>query len=372
MAQSHASTIIPALLALIVLCAIGYVLFSDFEPSRQEHTLHPPIDIEEPVIEEVTMPTEAPSPDQQRLLDDEAKSFVAQLAPEDSGLNTLTLSGEQGSFVRFDSEIIIPDLEQRKTTIQALLNDDSLSDDTPVMIQYTEIQTTPTTLSALDANVEDKTVPVTIQLSNGQQLNAPLADLLNRSDLNADENITLINQIQHQTQSTIGDLSQLGLATDLPIDATINHGSQTLSMKDLIKDNSALPDDALFYIHRVSEQDVQGLWGIIQTGLIQRFRQGLSLEGIAQNKELVRVTIPEDADEPLPTGLSSFLGKILHGKVETSYVYNFHTHKMGHNPNLIQPGQQLIMIHFSHDELKRIYLFFAEQRDHNAQSFAVH
>jgi hypothetical protein len=121
----------------------------------------------------------------------------------------------------------------------------------------------------------------------------------------------------------------------------------------------------------VTDKDVQGLWGIIQTGLIHRFRQGLSLEGIEQNSAFVSVTIPADADEPLPTGLSSFLGKVLNNKVETSYVYNFHTESMGRDPNLIKPGQQLILIHFDNEELKQIYLFFAEQRNQNAQTFAI-
>ena len=161
--------------------------------------------------------------------------------------------------------------------------------------------------------------------------------------------------------------------SDLPedrlLEAEIDKGSIELSVNDIVK-SGGLEDSALFYLHRVTEADRQGLWGIIQSGLIQRFRQGLALEGI--NKDLVRVTIPADADEPLPTGLSSFLGKVLSNKVESSYIYNYTTSTMGHNPDLIYPGQQLILIHFSTKELKDIYQFFADQRNEQAQTFAIH
>ena len=41
--------------------------------------------------------------------------------------------------------------------------------------------------------------------------------------------------------------------------------------------------------------------------------------------------------------------EVLNEKVESSYVYNFNTRTMGHDPNLIFPGQQLILIHFSEE-----------------------
>jgi hypothetical protein len=83
------------------------------------------------------------------------------------------------------------------------------------------------------------------------------------------------------------------------------------------------------------------------------------------------VTIPADADEPLPSGLSSFLGKLLNNKVESSYVYNFSTDSMGRNPNVIHPGQQLILIHFTNNELSNVYQFFSDKRNANVETFAI-
>ena len=127
----------------------------------------------------------------------------------------------------------------------------------------------------------------------------------------------------------------------------------------------------MFYLHHVTEQDQQGLWGIIQHGLVEKFRTGLSLEGISSNRDSLNVVIPADADERLTNGLSSFLGKLLSKKVHSSYIYNLETESIGRNPNLIQPGQQLVLIKFSANELKSVYQFFAEQRQQAVQTYGI-
>lgn len=372
MAQSARPTpsLIPAVLALIVLVILGYLLFADLQPSRTEHTVTPPIEIEEAGQDEITEETIDIAPEQQQVMEEEASTFVDNLAPKPSEEKTVTITEQQGEFVRHDGTITIPKLEQRETTIGELLEDDSLKADTPLTLQYTEIQKQITTLDDLDAATEDKTEVITLEQEDGSRRQAPLADLINDKSLDKSAAVTVITETERTRQTTAGDLAESGIESSQKVTATINRGVDELSIKDIVQ-SGELPDNALFYLHRVTERDRQGLWGIIQSGLIQRFRQGLTLEGIAPNKNMVRVTIPADADEPLPTGLSSFLGKVLNNKVETSYIYNFTTRAMGHNPDLIHPGQQLILIHFSPDELKKIYLFFADQRNERAQSFAI-
>lgn len=371
-----APSLIPAILALIVLLVLGYVLFADLQPSRTEHTVNPPIEIEEPELEVVTDESFAPAIDQQKVMEQEAETFINNLAPapsseSDQQADTVTLTDQQGAFVRHDGVIAIPKLEHRDTTIGDLLKDKTLSADTPLVLNFVETEKELTTLGALDRQIEDKHQIITIEQADGSQRQAPLADWLNDKNQDKDAPVTVITQHKRTEQMTAGELAKADIAPSQQVIATINRGVEELSVKDIIQ-SGELPDNALFYLHRVTEQDKQGLWGIIQSGLIQRFRQGLSLEGIATNKDLLQVTIPADADEPLPTGLSSFLGKVLNHKVESSYIYNYSTHTMGHDPNLIHPGQQLILIHFSPEELKRIYLFFAEQRNEQAQSFAIH
>lgn len=119
------------------------------------------------------------------------------------------------------------------------------------------------------------------------------------------------------------------------------------------------PDNAagtLFYIHGVSNSDKQGLWGIIQSGLTDTFSRGIQLK-----KQQIRTVIPQVADERLANSTSSFLGAILDEKVKDTYVYNYAKGVLGQNPNLINPGQELIIVSFTQDELINIYNHFSNQ-----------
>lgn len=245
-------SLIPAILALLVLVLFGYILFSDLKPSSSiEHDINPPIEIidEPPPLAIIT------EPDNFLQKEQEADAFVQQLAIATT--EPIIIDENNDQFVRHDSVIA-----------------------------------------------------------------------LNNAD------------------------------------------KQALAIKDIVQ-NDALADDALFYVHSVTSEDVQGLWGIVQTGLINKFRQGLHINGVSQNKDMLQAVIPANADEQLPSGLSSFLGNILSDKVDSSYIYNLNTHKMGRDSNLIHPGQQLVVIHFSPEELKQIYQFFSEQRNQDIETFAI-
>ncbi|HEC72804.1 MAG TPA: hypothetical protein ENI26_00340 [Methylophaga aminisulfidivorans] len=364
-----APSLIPAVLALIVLIVLGYVLFADLQPSRTEHTVSPPIEIEEPDFEIETVEPVEPAEDRQAVIEQEADEFVNTLAPE-SNTNSITLSGEQGEFVRHDGTIIIPKTETRQTSIDELKADKTLKADTHIDLSYTETNRQESSLAKLNDEIDDKNQLITIENADGTERKAPLIEFLNDENVDAEKAITLIERKDIILSTTIGELDTLKLSPEQSLTAVIDKGSIELSVKDITQADD-FADNALFYMHKVTERDTQGLWGIIQTGLIKRFRQGLQLEGIGINKNMVQVTIPADADEPLPTGLSSFLGKILNNKVKSSYVYNYTTSTMGHDPNLIHPGQQVILIHFTAEELKRIYQFFADQRSEQAQSFSI-
>lgn len=126
-------------------------------------------------------------------------------------------------------------------------------------------------------------------------------------------------------------------------------------LKELLN-NPDNPAGTLFYIHGVSNSDKQGLWGIIQSGLIDTFAKGIQLK-----TQLISADIPQQADERLPNSASSFLGSILDEKVKDTYVYNYHKGILGQNPDMITPGQELIVVTFNPDELIAIYNHFAHQ-----------
>lgn len=360
-----APSLAPAVLALLVLVGLGYLMFTDSQPSRTEHTLTPPIELVEPELEEVTIAPELPSFDNQPLVEEEAELFIDALAEDDGDV---VLTEERGEFVRHDGSITLPIIEHRTTTIEGLLADRSLAADTPLTLHFTETEKHRTTLRELDSSTEDKQQILTIEQDDGTLVQAPLTTLLDATD--PDTPITVVDQRQRSIELTAGELARTELSPSQEVIASINRGVENILVRDIVQ-SGEISDSTLFYLHRVTERDRQGLWGIIQSGLIERFRRGLRLEGIYSDRDMVRVTIPADADEPLPDGLSSYLGRVLHHKVESSYIYNFSTRTMGRNPDLIYPGQEVILIQFSPDELKQIYLFFAEQRRQQAESFPV-
>ncbi len=360
----------PAILALLIIILFGYLIFSDLKSTRTEHTINPPIEIIDQqetlpltVIKEKSGPTS-----QDQRIQQEAKQFVQNLSPAPS--QPVTIKEHENQFVRTDSLIHIPELQQRTTTPQALLNDKTLSDSQALTLDFTTQQDTPTTLAQLIKTIDDQTIPITIVTQDGQHITAPLADIIQQGKIALDAPIILKTRHTHHLKTTLKKLKTLNIAPEQPVRATLEQGKQTLKLSTLIPQAQA-KSDSLFYLHRVTEQDKQGLWGIIQSGLIDKFRQGLPIKGIHQNKEIVKAVIPADADEKLPSGMSSFLGKILQNKVKTSYIYNFYTKKMGRDPNLIHPGQQLILIEFSPEELIEIYRYFSDKRHQDVNTYAV-
>ena len=153
---------------------------------------------------------------------------------------------------------------------------------------------------------------------------------------------------RNQTQSSTSAQGQIIRADELQL------GKQ-IRLNELLNDpdNSA---NTLFYIHGVTEGDDQGLWGIIQKGLMHTFSKGIQV-----NQDMVTADIPRSADERLANRTSSFLGTILDRKVKDTYVYNYEKGILGQNPDLISPGQELIIVTFTEDELISIYKHFAEQ-----------
>jgi hypothetical protein len=177
---------------------------------------------------------------------------------------------------------------------------------------------------------------------------------------------TNINTTLANTQENSGiDLKPVVVTSNLPavtkpVTASM---SSTQSEKNRIKlrellDETQSDQKRIFYLHAVNVSDEQGIWGIIQKGLMGTFSKGITLP--TANGTL-KALIPEDADEQLSSKKSSFLGKLLNYKVLTTYVYNYEQGNIGKNPDYIKPGQQLIIVTFTEQELMSIYQHFIKQ-----------
>ncbi len=142
--------------------------------------------------------------------------------------------------------------------------------------------------------------------------------------------------------------------TNKQIEAITVQLANQIKLQELLDD----PDQSaqkVYFIHAVNEGDHEGLWGIIQHGLMRTFTSGLTLPG---QEKAVYVDIPKEADEKLADTRSSFLGQILKRKVDKTYIYNYEKGILGENPDLIKPGQQLIIVTFTEQELIGIYNHF--------------
>ena len=352
--------IIPAFLALLIIILFGYLIFTDLETTKTGRTVNvnPPIEILETANK---LPlTIIHQQDESSNSEQEAQQFVENLSPSNAEGTLIEVKENNDQFARHDSVISLTDIEHRKTTINELLQDKTLTDDVLIsIVQQTEHRQS-TTLSKLSSMIEDQTAAITILTADGKMFTLPLAELISQRVVSLDEEITLIT---HGTQTLTvhpSDLASLDITKDRFLHVTLEKKGPQIEIKDIIPSDEQL-DDTLFYLHRVTHDDNQGLWGIIQAGLIDKFRQGVAIKGVNQNKEFVSAVIPKDADEKLLSGLSSFLGKILNQKVDNSYIYNFKSKIMGRDANFIQPGQQLALIAFQANELAEIYQFFSKK-----------
>jgi len=145
---------------------------------------------------------------------------------------------------------------------------------------------------------------------------------------------------------------------EVQLDSTPNTQSlrpgQRIRLQELLSDPD-LAAGTVFYIHAVSPNDEQGLWGILQHGLIKTFAQGIELR---ESGRTLTAEIPMLADETLENRRSSFLGEFLYQKVQDTYVYNYQQGMLGQDPDLIKPGQQLIIVSYTEDELISIFNHF--------------
>lgn len=176
------------------------------------------------------------------------------------------------------------------------------------------------------------------------------------------EPVTVVRKVEEYTITTTEELR-----TDarLKPEDTVRvvrqpFGLASTTVGELMMDAAPASQDTVFYVRTVRDSDRQGLWGIVQEGLIENFGRGVALNR-GEDFETYRVDIPSDADERLDSRESSFLGRVIHRKTAQTYVYNFAQGRMGRNPDMVRPGQELVIIQFPAEELVDIYKHFAKQ-----------
>jgi len=149
--------------------------------------------------------------------------------------------------------------------------------------------------------------------------------------------------------------SNLKTTIDLPVTE-----ESPVTIAEILGPEEDIPADAVFYVHTVKPENDQGIWGIVHTGILENFAEGVAVHRGQQTKTY-QVAIPRHADERRPDSSSSFLGKLIHQKSTQSYVYNYQTGRIGRNPDIILPGQEIVIVSFTPAELIAIYRHFVRR-----------
>ena len=295
------------------------------------------------------------------VMEEQAESFVEQIAePDPQPLEV----DDADHFVSPDQMVsLLPEDSLEITSREEILSDPELGPDTPITVvrEVEEIRiANPERLIASAGGDLDQE----IRVLEGDELRVKtLEEVLAGLMESPAEAITIVSDVKYFEVTTPSEFAQQSqVDDDEPLKIIKDRYTlEAASVAELLRQELDLPSDAIFYLRTVRPEDVQGIWGIVQEGLSGNFARGMAIR-YGQSINTYKVEIPRHADEILPDNSSSFLGKLIHEKTLESYVYNFRHHRIGRNPDRIYPGQEIVIINFTPEELVSIFKHFVEQR----------
>jgi hypothetical protein len=250
------------------------------------------------------------------------------------------------------------------TTPKALLEDQTIGAESEIKVLVEEEKTIITTPREL---MKNRTIhpdtPLRIIREGGKVEEITPRELLADQSITPDTPIKIILKEEKVVVTTPSELQKTVPSPETPVKIVVEKPGEIVTLGQLLPGEETIEGDT-FYIHAVTRQDVQGIWGIIQHGLMDQFLKGIPVSGGKDplEKQILTLEIPEIADEPNPEGYSSYLGKVLAAKTGESFVYNHASGRMGKNPDYIAPGQELVISKFSREELVEIYKHYRLNR----------
>ena len=133
----------------------------------------------------------------------------------------------------------------------------------------------------------------------------------------------------------------------------------TITIRELLEGTVEVGEHDVFYVHAVTPDDYQGLWGIIQRGVTENFARGVRItHGV--RTDTYRIAVPRDADELLEDRSSSPLGLMIHRKSGETIIYNREIGRLTQDPDVtLYPGNEIIIVGFKPEELISLYKHFA-------------
>ena len=341
------------LLLLGVLVALGWYY--------KDLLVSPP---SQPAENTIATPTanEPAAPNEQEIeqaIEVEAQAFIESLTETDP--EPIAVEGAD-HFVRADQSIsLLPPGTIEKSTAAEVLSDPSLTANSPITIvkEIEQVEVvSPARLIAESGGDLEQSITV---LAGGERVKTTVREALQTHASNPDKPISVIKKVRHYQITTRTELEQ-GLDLTVQGEQLVGiikkpYRLEAATIADLLIETQLLDEDSIFYVHTIMPGDEQGIWGIVQGGLISNFARGIA---IRRGKEVdtYRAEIPLLADELLADQTSSYLGRLIYAKSINSYVYNYKNNRMGKNPDSLYPGQEILIVKFSAQELIEIYKHF--------------
>lgn len=290
-------------------------------------------------------------------LKQEAESYIQEITETEQ---TPVTANQANDFMTGDQKISLGG-KQKIESIKAgeLLSTEGLDKNTPITIVTEQQQIENVNVAKIlqeSGGKLDQTVSV---LDEGKIVEKSVEQIIAEHD--RDEQIPIVKKIeQYEIKTPAEILADSSISEDQTLRIIKEpYRIETTTVDELLMGQEGMDEDNVFYVRNVSGDDDQGIWGIVHNGLIENFASGIALRR-GETIKKYRIMIPEDADEMINDTSSSYLGQLIQKKTSESFVYNFKQGKMGRNPDLIYPGQEIIIIRFSAEELIGIYQHFVK------------
>ncbi len=337
------------LLAVTLLVIISIVSYTFL----REESITPTHDLDSDTITTDEQPLASVDP----TLRKEAENYISEITSAESR----QISAETADdFVTGDQPISLSTGQEFEITTPAeILSDSELSPDTPITLIREQEQVelnSPKQILADAGGDLDSRIKI---LEEGQIRELTIAELLDKYPDTSESSVSVVKKVEQFEVTTVKELLEdQSIAQDEQIKIIRKpYKLQSTTVDELLMGETDVADDSVFYVKNVTKDDIQGIWGIVHNSLVKNFASGIAIRRGEKIKKY-QVDIPIDADERLANHSSSFLGKMISDKTSKSFVYNYEKGKMGQNPDLITPGQEIVIISFMPDELINIYQHF--------------
>ena len=291
------------------------------------------------------------------VVEKQAESFVAALVePEAHPIDV----SRADHFVPMEQVVsLLPESAFEVTTRDELMKDPEIGPRTPITVvravEQVEVADPARIIAAAGGDLDRE-----IRILDGDEVRVETVRQVLRDFIDTSmETISILAEVKYFEITTLAEFAQRSdLGPDEPLTVVKDrYRLEAATVAELLRTELDLPSDAIFYLRTVRPGDTQGIWGIVQDGLIGNFARGMAIR-YGRSINTYQVEIPRDADELLANQSSSFLGRLIHAKTLESYVYNFVRHRMGRNPHRIHPDQEIAIINFTPEELVSIYKHF--------------